>query len=536
MNGMHWLRSRQEGEELAYWTSFVFFNPKDRSLNNRIYLIYLRVFFSVWWFIVMVWFAEAGAMLLNAVYPSNPVSLAVALVLVVLLVWFLVLLIQSLRRSPVRFSEADSYLVCQMPLRPQKLVLRWIAMPWLKGLIPFLLLVIVLGFSLARAGLAESGLTGQDLSAYFTLGFRAVLVMIPLHLALYAADWALGVWYMGRRRKKAALFVVLALGLVILLFMGFGIASALGVNLPGVFRAMGSVLADSLRTGFGEGNLGNSLIASWAIALFSLVSLFLAAKRFSPSRAAQETRAEVLSRQLQRYGLGERAQEKKVQRRLGLSRRTAWLPAWEGAPALIWKDLLQTRRAVKIGSVFTLLGFFSAAAGLAFLPGLSGRMLLILTWTLQASQFLTGRIRQDLAHWAIVRQLPIRHQRWIAADLVRAGGVILLVSLAGLGLGGAILGRFPLAEALALPGMILTVAGVSSVVVFNNAQVDLLMMGQVPAVNELGVIAGAICAAVPVALVSWFPGLVGGVFAVVASLLLAYFTLNLAFNGYRNIA
>jgi hypothetical protein len=41
---------------------------------------------------------------------------------------------------------------------------------------------------------------------------------------------------------------------------------------------------------------------------------------------------------------------------------------------------------------------------------------------------------------------------------------------------------------------------------------------------------------VPVALVSWFPGLVGGVFAVVASLLLAYFTLNLAFNGYRNIA
>lgn len=535
MRAIQWIRFRQESEELSYWTSFVYFDPKDRSFNSRLYLVYLLVFFSVWWFIVMIWFADAGAMLMTAIYPSSPVSLAVALVLVVLLVWFVVSMIQSLRRSPVEFSGEDAYLVCQMPLNPQWLVLRWLAMPWFKSLVLFLLLAIVLGFSLAQTGLVESGITGQDLGGYFRLGSRAVLVMVPLHLALYALNWVLGIWFMKHQRKMGALLVVFALCLVVLASLGFGIAATFNVDLPGGFKALGSVMADGLRIGFSEGSLGNVLMAHWAAALIALVILFFAAKGFSSSRAAQETRAGVLLRNLRRYGFVEQAQEKKVQLRLKLDRRAVWLPAWQRTPAFVWKDVLQSWRTVKLATVFTLLGFLGMASGMAILPGLSGRMLLILTWTLQASTFLTDRVRQDLAQWAIVRQLPIEHQRWIAADLVLSGGIVMLISLVGLGLGGLITGQFPLVEALTLPGMIAAVAGVSISVVFRNARVDLLMSGQATGVNEFGVIGGAICAATPLIIYGWLPGLVGALSAVLASGLIGYLALNIAMSSYRSI-
>ena len=232
--------------------------------------------------------------------------------------------------------------------------------------------------------------------------------------------------------------------------------------------------------------LGNVLMAHWAAALIALVMLFFAAKGFSSSRAAQgDPGGRLPARGIYAFmGWLSKPQEKKIRRRLRLNRRAAWLPAWQGARAFVWKDVLQSWRTVTLGKVFILLGFFSTAVGLAFLPSLSGRMLLILIWTLQASKFLTDRVRQHLAHWAIVRQLPIDHQRWITADLILSGGIVMLISLVGLGLGGVIAGQFLMVEALRLPGLIATVAGVSTSVVFRNA-VDLLMSGQAPGVNGL---------------------------------------------------
>ncbi|MDY6872748.1 MAG: hypothetical protein SVR81_02110 [Chloroflexota bacterium] len=535
MGAIHWIRSRQESEELAYWASFVNFDPKDRSFNNRIYLVYLLIFFSLWWFMVMIWFAEAGAMLMNAIYPTNPASLAVALVLVVLLVWFVVFMIQSLRRSPVEFSGEDAYLVCQMPLKPQWLVLRWMAMPWFKSLVLFLLLGIVLGFSLARTGLAESGLTGQDLSGYFRLGTRAVLALIPFHLTLFTLNWVLGVWFMNRQRKFTALLIVIAICLVVLASMGFGIAGVFNADLPAAFEILGRLMSKNLQVGFDDGSLGRVLAYSWGAAFGSLVVLFFDARRFSPSRAAQETRAGVLLRNLRRYGLYTQAKEKKVQRRLGLDRRATWLPNWEGAAALVWKDMVQTWRTFSLGKFFILFSFFITALGLALLPGLSGRMLLILTWTMQASNFLTDRLGQDLAHWATVRQLPIRYQRWILAEVVFSGGIVLLVSLAGLTVGGGLVGRFPLAEALMLPGMIAAVAGVAAFVMFRNTNVALLLSGQVPGVNEFGVLGGAVAAAVPIVIKGMLVGPIGSLAAVLASLLVGFYTVNMAINGYRTI-
>jgi type IV secretory pathway TrbD component len=83
--------------------------------------------------------------------------------------------------------------------------------------------------------------------------------------------------------------------------------------------------------------------------------------------------------------------------------------------------------------------------------------------------------------------------------------------------------------------MIAAVAGVSTFVVFRNARVDLLMSGQAPGVNEIGVIGGAVCAATPLIIYGWLPGLVGVLSAVLASGLIGYLALNIAMSGYRSI-
>jgi hypothetical protein len=37
LKALHWLRSRQEERELAYWFALVYYDHRDRSFNNRAY-------------------------------------------------------------------------------------------------------------------------------------------------------------------------------------------------------------------------------------------------------------------------------------------------------------------------------------------------------------------------------------------------------------------------------------------------------------------------------------------------------------------
>ncbi|MBG0787859.1 MAG: hypothetical protein H0S79_22450, partial [Anaerolineaceae bacterium] len=177
MRAIHWIRSRQESEELSYWLSIVSYNPKDHSFSNRMYLVYLLVFFSIWWFMVLIWFANTGGMLLTMLFPGAEMARAVGLTLIVLLVWFFTMLYLALRRSPAAFSEEDAYMVCQMPLGPRKLVLRWSLLPWIKSLIPFLILAMALGFSLAEVSLKATGVVDPSIFEYVVEGVRAALVL-----------------------------------------------------------------------------------------------------------------------------------------------------------------------------------------------------------------------------------------------------------------------------------------------------------------------------------------------------------------------
>lgn len=530
MRAIHWIRSRQEGRELAYWLSFVFFDSKDRSWNNRLYLIYLVLFFGIWWFMALVWFAEAGAFLLTTLSPSNPISLAVALELISLLLWFVVSFIQAARRSPVTFSEEDAFLICQMPLDPRQIVLRWLPMPWVKSLLPFALVALVLGFSVAEATLPSGGTTGQDLLEYARVGSRALLVLAPFHLTVLTLNWAMGIWFMKRQRQVKALVLPLAYFLLGMLSFVSGILAPFGVGLPALAMVTGG-----LRVGFGWETLGPVLLSSGLTAVVSVLILFFVSTHFSPSLAAQETKEQATLQNLRRYGFVNQAKEIHDQSRLHLDRKSIWLPAWQGGAAMLWKDVLQYCRTLDVSSIFDLLFFVGSAVGLVYLPNLSGRILLIVTWALQASKFSTHRLRQDLTRWITLKQLPVKPQEWILYDLAFACGAILLMSVIGLAAGSALAGRSALGEVLALPGMIASIAGVAAQDIFRNSRTNLLMSGQAPDVSEVGVIIGALCAGIPVLIYGGVPGLAGILIAFLASVLMGWLALSAAVKAYRSI-
>ena len=535
MQAVNWIRMRQEARELSYWLSFVFFDTNDRSLNNRLYLIYLLIFFGVWWFIVLAFFASGGALILESLSPMGPHKAATAILLIVLAVWMIVFSWRSLRRCPVVFSEEDAYLVCQMPLEPQFVVIRWLFMPWLKSLIPFAILGITLGFSLAETGMTPGAMTAERLANYLWQGMQTLLMIIPIHLTLFALIWGAGNWVMRWDRSiKALAITVLGLGGICLVFI-LGGASSFGFFLPRFLNLLTNGLVYIFVAGFGKGNLGLALMIGWSLSAAAFVVLFYSSKGFSLSRAAQETKEKETVQILTRYGFVEQAREKRIKKRLGIMGQSHWLPDWSGAAALTWKDILQSLRVFSWTDAFDLIFFFSSMMSMIYLSQMSSRLLLVVFWSMRTAKTSSRRFRNDLTRWVLLKQLPLTRQKRILYDLLFSGSVVLFVSLLGLGAGGFASGRFPIAEVICLPGMIASVAGVAAFDVLRKSRSDLLLNGQVPEVSELGMIISAICAGIPVLIYTVVVGLTGIMFSIFASIVIGIVALLLSFDAYRFI-
>ena len=145
MKVVYWLRSRQEERELAYWLAIVAYEKSDHSFNNRVYLLYLILFFGVWVFVTLTFFASGGALLFKMINPEDPVQIALLVEILLLGIWSLYSTWRAVRRCPVLFSEEDGLLLSQTPIPRSNIILRWLLMPWLKSAIPFWIVAVTLG-------------------------------------------------------------------------------------------------------------------------------------------------------------------------------------------------------------------------------------------------------------------------------------------------------------------------------------------------------------------------------------------------------
>jgi hypothetical protein len=529
-----YVRSRQLARDFRFWSALMGMHPGDRSLSYRIYIVYAVIFFAIWGFLVLSLFADGAARALNLVSPLAPQQAAAALSLVVLLAWFLVSLYQAARRSPLRFNEEDQFLICQTPLNRSAVTLNWFVGILPRWGIPFWAGSVVLGFALAQIQTHNAGFSA--LPQYVLAGGRAVSILLVFHIALTACIWSFGLLRLQQKRAFPGLGR-LAVGIALLL----GGAVVWTATRTGLVSLAANLLfwplAFPLQAAYG-------LVPWWAGLVFTAVVcagvvrlLWMAGRQVSLGRAALETTRETGVENALLAGEMEAAAEMSLQGRLGEQHHPTGLAGRPGVWIMLWKDLLQSRRALSFSEVFNWVG----VGGLLFLalwiPETGARILIAAYAGSLLSQQYTLRLRADLSRWWLLKALPLSKTRLLLAQLAFPWALATLLGwLAVLGVGTGT-GMPVVLAALLLPLASAVLALTAAADLLRQSKTGLLIRGVPARGSMLGLAVGLLLAAVPWA-VFWFNRQVaalGGLLALAAAGLLVYLALEAAVYFYEHI-
>ena len=533
LRAVHWLRSLQEEDELAYWLSFVAYNRRDQSLNNRLYLIYIIAFFSVWIFVVLTLFASGGAVFLRLIDADDPARAAALIQILLLGGWGLYRLWMASKRSPLVFSNTDEALLCQMPVDRRHVTLRWFGMPWFISAVPFWLAAVALGFSLAENRMPGE-IAAHNIFEYAGYGIRAWIAVIPIHLALLALIWAAGIFRLHKDANRPGLaWAALLMLVVVLLLVIFALTPSR--ILPAPVLAAANLLAYPIQAGFGSGRLPTAPLYCGLAALAALAGMVLVSRGFSLSRAAQETQEIDTINTAARYGLTTYARDLRARKKLGVRRAPSTIPALPGRRSLLWKDLLQSQRTVRVPSIFDWVGLLAVMLGYALLPDPGSRAFALAFWVIQVGKVSVERLRSDLSCWPVARQLPISHMDFIRFDLSLPVLLSVLLSLSGILLSTAIISARVDPLIWLVPGLALIAAGTAAHDIVRRSNSSLLLVGSVPERSAAGIALGVIFAAVPFLLHTAVPGAAGILVSALLSLGLGYLALRLTVRSYRKL-
>lgn len=531
MKAIHLLRSRQEEREIAFWLAFVAYEKSDHSLNNRIYLLYLILFFSVWVFVTLTFFASGGAILIEMISPVNPVQAALLVQTVLLAVWSLYSAWKAIRRCPVLFSEEDGMLINQTPLPRAGIILRWVWMHWLKNAIPFWIVAVTLGFSLAEVTI-PGAMGANRIYEYMGFGIRAWLAILPVHLLLFGLHWLLGVVRLSSNWKSNRwLWIAIP---VLALFYAMVILSIGGNILPSCEQIVDLILIP-LRNGYVDEFNWLVWMTSWIAASLVLVILFQVSRNFSLSRAVQETGKLELIRTARRYGFTNIVEHEKTQQRLGVERKPTRLPAIAGPGVLVWKDILQTKRVFHLTGLLNWLQILGFLFVIPVLPDIGSRGIVIILWIIQLAQISVKRIRSDLAVWPLIRQLPISYKNFLINDLGFTYLLAVLISLTGFLLGGIVFGMQMPGFVWLVPGLVADISCAAVFDVIRRSRSGLLLNGSVPELSAGGILLGILFAGIPLMTYVLVPGILGVLLAIIFSWGMGYLGFELASYAYRNI-
>ena len=470
MSAVWMVRSRQLYTRFRFWLALFGYDRRDPSLLHKLYLVYAAAFYLLWTFAVLSFFAGGAAQLLSGVQnlidrqtaalgPTPIANIAPAASLVGwlgLVIWWLVAAYVASRRSPLNFSEDDAYLICQTPADRRSVALAWLVGQWPASLLPIGTLAIILGFSLVE-GAKRGFLTTADIPLYLLSGLRSVSIIIPLQFGLLALAWTLGIIRLRRGREHGWVRLV-APGVGLVLIATFLATNAAGTPLLGrLTQAPFAWLATPLMfpleaaLGLAAWEAGTAAALGWAVA--GLLAILLTASRLNLSRAAQESQGQITLVQTLLASDARQVEVFKMRQKLGSERKpSSWLVAtgWEvrctKRPwlALFLKDMAQSGRSHLLSRLWSWLPSFLVGTGLVVSAGLRSQdwalsTILLAYWSLLVGNQATKRLRDDLALWSLLRQLPMRYREVVGAELTRAWVEGSLVVWFGLALGLAIL-------------------------------------------------------------------------------------------------
>lgn len=461
ISALGWLRCRQEVTELRYWLSLFSYDSRDRSLTNRLYLIYLFIFVGLMVIIGLMFAARGASQMLMLIFPASAANGALLLSLLVLSLFFIYHLGSGLFKPLLIFSHEDTQILAQQPVNPVALVLRWFIKPWLQSALIFSILQMLIAFAYAETQLPQANI-GAFFPQYFWIGFRQVLTILPFHLLGFLISLIFSLLAMRKQRRFQSLLPGLAAGLLAILLTVSAFLSPIQVlsNYP-------------LLTG--QSLMHQALIAGAVFLCLTLCLAMLAitAKKFDPLQAARETALSHQIADLARYGRTDAISLIKQQKRLGLRRVSRFLPAWQGIAAFLWKDLLTFSRQLSLTELFRYLGVLTSAFSLQ-LTLQTGSLLPCAFWAYLTLRLLTPPLREELKQWPILRQLPLSLTRIVAVKLAIPILFIAVSATIGIVLGAVVNHSAVLPLLVTLPALIISTAGAAVFDLFRKAKTDAL--------------------------------------------------------------
>ena len=258
--------------------------------------------------------------------------------------------------------------------------------------------------------------------------------------------------------------------------------------------------------------------------------------RMHLGRAAQETRLVSAIRSARSVMNNELVESIHHQSTMRATRSPSRLPVRNGIWMLIWKNLVQSSRSLRVSQMGRWIFVFFLITGTFLSSGWIVQLIIGVFWAMSLGSLITDRLRSDLARWWLLRSLPFQNSK-------------LIMSLLGPSwLGGVLLGWLTLAlihpplEGLAvalLPFLAACAALGSAHNILEHSQARILMTPSlaeenVPRQNVLGAIIILTAVGLPLGLFTWGSSYSGGFLFALFSLPVSIVITKVLFNAVTN--
>jgi hypothetical protein len=488
--------------DLRYWLILTGYNRNDRSLSQKIYMVYAAIFFSLWIMAMLSFLASTARQFLTALGVSSIPLAAVALLAVLLLGWWLYQLYRAGRSSPLAFSEDDAYLICQTPVSRRSVAFAWLIGPWAVWSGALGAVAVVLAFAVTDVALAGKT-TAADVPLYLIAGWRSLAVVALVVGGMQSLAWAFGCLRLqGDRERKRLFLIPAALALILLT----GLFTSGGSLFHALSQPPWNVLLAPLTfpsaASLDASLWGGGLLVGLAWVAVGVAALALASRRLNLSRAGQETTRQVARQNAMLSGAAGAAEQMDVQQRLGIGHNPTLLRAGSGWRVLLWKNLVRIERRGAWNFLSGWLLIFLVGLGAALAPDWGGRGWALLVWASLVCQQSARFLQNDLALWPLFRPLPVPARTVLMADLALPAVLATLLAWLAL-LAGAVSGAPGLTPwaALVAPGVALALGAAGAVDVLRTATSQYLLAGQAASPGGVslalaaGLLAGLVLAA-----------------------------------------
>lgn len=486
-----WLvRGPQIAAKLSFWLSIAGYNRDDRSLNERIYRIYLVLFFTGWGFLAFSLISntvhDAIAHLAGAeAVPHAAMSIAA----LGLLAWLAYTAWRVARQSPLTFSEDDQYLICLTPVRRSAVALAWLAGDWIFSVPFFWAGSVILAFTVLDGRMQGNLTLVELLPHYLVAGLRASIITLPLHFGLLALLYALGCLRLQSDRSLPYLSVAMRLSAILLplTYTLILITSGFRAFSSPFDQAFLAPLTLPLGSALAIFPLLPGLFTAVLLAVGGALALWRASNQLNLSRAAQETVEKDILETVSLLGQTDLAEDIRRRKRLGVDHKPSLGGAGPGLRILPWKDHLQMRRDFHLRPVLHWLSIFGLAVYLLLTTNLIVQAFVLLLLADNLARLLTARLRADLSRWWLLRSLPFPLGSLLFYELALPG--ILATLLGWLAIAAAVhFGGIQPPPAILVPFLVLLTGFSGAADIARKSKTADLLNGSASPVTEGGVL------------------------------------------------